>query len=119
MIYVATGPHRSEFPEPISVSKGALMDVGEQYQGPENWENWYFCTVPGHSGGWVPAQIIERLDERQGRALDDYTARELDVNPGDVLIGAHSLNGWMWCRRPDDGQSGWVPVNLLRLAEVG
>ncbi|EBF3114969.1 hypothetical protein FHL56_22115 [Salmonella enterica] len=64
----------------------------------------------GHTGGWVPGQI---LDRDGGLAKEDYTARELEVRKGDELVGLKSLNGWMWCERLSDGQSGWVPLSLL------
>lgn len=117
MRYVALGQHRSEYPDPITFAQGAPLTVGEQYTGPEGWDNWYFCTTSGQSGGWVPGQIIERIDARQGRALRAYTARELDVDEGDELAGSEQLNGWMWCTRLSDGQSGWVPLPLVRKIE--
>lgn len=117
MRYVAIGAHRSEYPEPITFPQGAPLTVGEQYEGPEGWDNWFFCTTAGHPGGWVPGQIIERIDARQGRALRAYTARELDVDEGDALAGAEQLNGWMWCTRHSDGQSGWVPLSVVRAVD--
>lgn len=117
MEYIAICPHRSEYPEPISFSKGALIAIGDKYEGPEGWGNWYFCVAPGQPGGWVPGQVIEWIDECRGKALEKYTARELDVDEGDSLIGSKILNGWIWCSRPSDGQSGWVPMDFLR--EIG
>lgn len=111
MEYTAIGSHRSEYPEPISFSKGTLLVIGDKYQGPEGWDNWYFCTVRGQPGGWVPRQVI---DECRGKALEDYIARELDVDEGDLLIGSKILNGWVWCSRVSDGQSGWVPLAVLQ-----
>ncbi|WP_407221224.1 hypothetical protein [Enterobacter sp. CPE_E1214] len=31
--------------------------------------------------------------------------------------GLRSLNGWMWCERLSDGQTGWVPLALLHKHE--
>ncbi|MDR3437856.1 SH3 domain-containing protein [Telmatospirillum sp.] len=116
MKYIATGQHRTGYPEPISFAKGTLLSVGEKYEGPEGWDNWYFCTTLGQPGGWVPAQIINRTgDAHNGIALEDYTARELEVNEGDLMIGLRSMNGWMWCSRLSDDCSGWVPLELLEI----
>ena len=114
MDYVTVGEHRSEYPEPISFARGALLSIGEKYEGPEAWNDWYFCEVPGRPGGWVPGQIIERTGAGRGRALEDYTAKELDVDRGDRLTGCRTMNGWVWCSRAADGESGWVPVEVLQ-----
>lgn len=74
--------------------------------------------MPGQSGSWVPAQVIEWIGDGNGRALEDYTARELDVNEGDVLNGLREVNEWRWCFKSSDRLSGWVPmVNLREVRE--
>ncbi|WP_080419129.1 SH3 domain-containing protein [Burkholderia ubonensis] len=113
MNYVVTKPHRSEYPNPITLNKGDPLVIGEKYQGPEGWDDWFFCTTPGQAGGWVPLQVIERLDDGTGRALEDYTARELDVDAGEMLIGSRTLNGWVWCERVSRDDAGWVPLRNL------
>lgn len=42
-----------------------------------------------------------------------YTTKEMTVAVGDTVIGYTELNGWIWCVRESDGQSGWVPKNCL------
>lgn len=106
--------HTSEYHQPITFAKGAPLAVGDRYEGPEGWENWLFCETPGQKGGWVPAQIIEIVDAKTARAREDYTARELNVREGDLLIGIRSLNGWVWCKRINSLESGWVPLANLR-----
>ena len=105
--------HLSEYLEPIHFSKGTLLNIGEKYQGSENWDNWYFCTVDNVLEGWVPTQIIEWINKHQGYAIADYTAKELNVDHGDLLLGEEQLNGWIWCSRLSDDQSGWVPLEVL------
>ncbi|PCE34009.1 SH3 domain-containing protein [Burkholderia ubonensis] len=114
MNYVVTKPHRSEYPNPICVKKGDPFVIGEKYQGPEGWDDWFFCTTPGQAGGWVPLQVIDRLPDGTGRALEDYTARELDVDTGEMLIGSRTLNGWVWCERLSRDEAGWVPLRNLQ-----
>lgn len=114
--YHVISPHVSEFPEPITFDKGTLLTIGEQYGGKVGWENWFFCSVPGQEPGWVPGQVIEFLGGSAGRALADYTARELNVEQGEVLFGKRALNGWLWCEKADDTEPGWVPLeNLERI----
>lgn len=112
--YQVIQDHHSEYPEPIHFVKGTLLTLGERYEGPEGWEDWLFCTVPGHKGGWVPLQILDRVDGNSARAREDYTARELDVRMGERLIGSRHLNGWVWCENPGSHASGWVPLANLR-----
>lgn len=108
-IFIVTTAHISEFPNPITFTEGAPLTVGEAYQGDEGWDNWFLCTTPGQQAGWVPGQVIERLDDRHARAREAYTARELDVRVGERLSASRSLNGWFWCAREDGVESGWVP----------
>lgn len=114
--YFVTQDHISEYPEPITFVKGAPLTVGEKYEGSEAWDNWFFCYTPGQKGGWVPVQIIEIIDGNTARAREDYTARELNVRKGDVLLGLRTLNGWVWCEKLSGSESGWVP--LANLQEV-
>jgi hypothetical protein len=114
--YLVIKDHASEYPEPITFEKGAPLSVGEHYEGPEGWDNWLFCETPGQKGGWVPAQIIEIIGDQQARALESYTARELNVRQGDVLVGTRILNGWVWCERTERRESGWVPRAHLQEA---
>ena len=112
--YVAIHPHESEYPEPISLRKGDFVSVGQEYDGPEGWEKWYFCSAPGQKDGWVPGQIIDVKKPGRGIITEDYTARELDTVAGDRLTGSRVLNGWLWATRVSDGAMGWVPMNAIR-----
>lgn len=114
-IHRVIAAHHSEFPDPIAFSKGTPLTVGAKYAGPEGWDNWYFCTLPAHSGGWVPSQVIDRTSDTPsyGVALEDYTAQELNVRVGEVVAVLKRLNGWMWCKNLLTQQSGWVPAASL------
>ena len=112
--YLVTEDHTSEYPEPITFTRGAPLTVGERYEGSEGWKDWFFCSTPGQESGWVPAQVIETIDGNAARAREDYTARELNVRKGERLLGARVLNGWVWCKHPADSESGWVPLSNLQ-----
>lgn len=116
MTYIALKTHRSEFPDPITFTKGTLLIIGEKVDGPESWNNWYFCSTPDKQEGRGPAQVIKWLESGMGKAIEDDTAKELDISPGDVLSASKTLNGWAWCHRASDGQSGWVPLEILQEA---
>jgi hypothetical protein len=105
--------HRSAYPEPITFEAGAVLTTGERYVGEEGWENWVWCSTADGMGGWVPVQLLEFASDHTARALQHYTARELDVDPGDVVRVLRALNGWAWCRRTRDPSAGWVPTRNL------
>lgn len=114
--YIVVSSHESEFPKPITFKKGDSLHVGEEYSGSEGWDNWFLCTTPGQEPGWVPGQVIEHFENSRGRALDDYTARELNVREGEFVIGSRTLNGWLWCEKTVSTESGWVPLDNLKEA---
>ena len=116
MKYQVIKMHRSEFPDPIVIFKGDRLIIGEKYEGPESWNDWYFCETPSQTTGWVPRQVIKWLCDNQGEAQQHYSAKEMDVDEGEVLIGIRSLNGWIWCQHPVSKEEGWVPAeNLVQI----
>lgn len=117
--YLVTQDHKSEYPKPITFTKGTLLTVGERYEGPEGWKDWLLCSTPGQESGWVPAQILEIINGNTARASEDYTARELNVRKGGRLVGSRVLNGWVWCDASAESESGWVPLNKLQIVSPG
>ncbi|KLN99656.1 ligand-binding protein SH3 [Stenotrophomonas muris] len=113
MNYIVTAAHRSEFPHPIILRRGQALVVGERYEGPEGWDDWFLCEAEGQQPGFVPAPVIGRDAQGGAFATQDYCARELDVDPGQTLRGMRTLNGWAWCV-PENGEPGWVPFEKLR-----
>lgn len=107
--------HISEYPNPIHFSAGDLLTVGEKYVGDEGWDNWYLCSFNGLSG-WVPKQVIELISETTGIAKENYSALELNVETQEHVIGYKEINGWVWCKKLDTGEQGWIPV--LNLKEI-
>lgn len=106
--------HTSEFPDPITFSKGDELSVGERYDGPEDWTDWYWCHTVDGAMGWVPLQVLELIGANRAVAREDYTARELSVQAGETVIGTTRVNGWIWCEHADRHVSGWVPVSHLQ-----
>ncbi|HFH4297383.1 TPA: SH3 domain-containing protein [Pseudomonas aeruginosa] len=114
--YIVIRAHVSEFPTPMVLKKGDRVSVGELYDGPEGWPDWYLCSAPGQEAGFVPEQILDRHPDGSGTMLEDFTNRELSVVEGEVLQGEHQLNGWLWALRLSDAATGWVPLDNVRPA---
>lgn len=112
--YVVIRSHVSDFPEPMTLRIGDEVFVGERYDGPEDWHDWYLCTAPGKEAGFVPEQLLDRQVDGSAKMLEDFTNRELNVVEGQILQGKRQLNGWLWAVRVSDGATGWVPLENIR-----
>lgn len=114
MNYRVTEAHKSNYPNPITIKKGTKLRVGDKYNGPENWENWRYCyTLDNGTEGWVSEQLLV-IENEYGIILEDYTAKELNVEKNEIVKGIKELNGWFWCVRFIDDDEGWLPKEKLR-----
>ncbi|MCD5322204.1 MULTISPECIES: SH3 domain-containing protein [Pontibacillus] len=105
-IYIVIKNHISNYPNPIKLTKGQSVIVGEAYMGEENWDNWIYChTEDLKLEGWVPEQIIDTC----GKVLEDYVAKELNVHIGELLFKQKELNGWFWAQKLNSFNEGWIP----------
>jgi GNAT superfamily N-acetyltransferase len=99
--------------EPIELFKGQSFAVGEEFQGHEGWDGWYFCTA-GAKSGWVHGSVID-VQGGRGVAKEDYSAYELSFKKGDKLRGLRNAGGWVWCE-DERFERGWAPkCNLRRI----
>jgi hypothetical protein len=82
-----------------------------------NWPNWVFCTkMDGSSKGWVPKQII-KFEKNYGYTIENYSAKELNIEKGYILNCIKELNGWSWCKCENTNEIGWVPNNNIKILE--
>ena len=96
--YVVVEKHETEYPNPITLTIGERVTIGEEHEATEseNWENWVYCTKADNSNaGWIPKQII---NYESGLILRDYSAKELNVEKGVTIEGIEGLNGWLWSK---------------------
>lgn len=113
MNYKVIKAHKSNYPNPIMIKKGTKVKVGHKYNGPENWDNWRYCHILDNGAeGWVPEQLL-MVENEYGVILEDYTAKELNVENGEIVKGIRELNGWLWCIKLIDGDEGWLPRDIL------
>jgi uncharacterized protein YgiM (DUF1202 family) len=108
----AISEYRAGYPDPISISAGQELAVGEKQS---EWPGWLWCIDRDGKSGWVPEVYVERQDA-VAVALCDYDAVELSVHAGEELILGTEESGWFWCTNRT-GQSGWVPVEHLDLPD--
>ncbi|KHF40645.1 Variant SH3 domain-containing protein [Halalkalibacter okhensis] len=114
LVYEVIKRHKSNYPNPITLSKGQPIIVGKTYKDNEEWKNWIYCfTLDFCSEGWVPEQLINKQG-KQAVMLEDYVAKELNVEVGEKLLKLKEINGWAWVRKIVTLEEGWVPLeNIL------
>lgn len=117
--YIVIQDYENSNTEPIELNASDMVIIGEKFEDDEQWPNWIYCvSLKTGKGGWTPVQIL-RMDGGTGVAMLDYTAKEMTVAVGDIVSGDNEMNGWLWCFRKSDGQSGWVPQNCLKQYKSG
>lgn len=105
--------HRTEYEHPIKLEKGESVTLGERAP-EENWKDWIWAENDRGHGGWVPVQLIDYSEDgRRGTVLEDYSARELNVDAGEEIVRIRTLNGWTWVRRTSDREEGWIPNETI------
>ena len=71
---------------------------------------WIWATGTAGRSGWVPEHFLS-IEGDRGRALRDYSALELDVAEGTLVIVLEEVLGWALVET--DRRSGWVPLSHL------
>ena len=115
MKYIVIEKHETEFPNPIFLKNEEKVIIGEESK--DTWANWVFCTKSDKSNsGWVPKQII-RYEGSFGYILEEYYAKELNIEKGCIINGFKELNGWIWCECESTNEIGWVPLKNIEKME--
>jgi SH3-like domain-containing protein len=103
--------HRGGDPRPITLKAGEWLEVGPEYSGDPDWPGWIQGISADGRKGWIPKSFLE-IQGNRARAVRDYTARELEVAPGDGVWVRETYGGWAYCRTAD-GAWGWTPLRNL------
>jgi len=115
LYYYVNKKHRTNYPNPITLEKGDMITILDEYSGEKEWKNWLFCEKAGkRRRGWVPKQVLS-IENGKGVLKEDYCARELNVDCGEILEKIKVLNGWAWCKRFREYEFGWIPVENIKL----
>lgn len=99
-----------QYPDPIAVEVGETVRFIDRADDGE-FPGWKWAEASDGRGGWVPREWF-RESPSQARAARAYSARELEVQPGDRIIAAEHFGGWVIAIR-DDGAVGWIPQAVL------
>ncbi len=84
---IAARAHRSNYPDPISLAAGDIVDVDGDVK--SEYPGWVWVRTADGNAGWAPASMLVLTGDGRGRAVADYTAKELDTEEGDALTIRH------------------------------
>jgi hypothetical protein len=107
------------YPAPINLRAGdrIKIDLAKKEENPE-WQGWVWC-LSKDGAGWVPLQLLKTdknlRDNTTAIVLQDYSARELALTPGEILTSEKVLNGWLWASKDTSDSTGWVPLECVEL----
>ena len=102
--------HISSYPNPISFVSGDTLTIGHR---DDEYSGWIRVTTPCGNEGWAPEQYIDE-NTSPPIAIEDYSAKELNTQPGEHLDGITLLNEWIWAKNPH-GEYGWVPLKTTEV----
>lgn len=112
MKYIVTKKYKDAPKNPIQISKGEALTIIKESDPNGDWANWIYCKG-SNKEGWVPKQILS-INGKAGVSNEDYSAKELNLITGEILISDRELNGWIWgCKENNSDELGWAPINYL------
>lgn len=111
--YLANSDYEDQDSQPLKLSAGDLVVTGGKDQ---TWPGWIWATDQAGNDGYLPEEMLERLEDGKSRVLEDFDPTVLTVRRGDPLTSLRRIHGWHWCRNAM-GEEGWVAGYLLRPAQ--
>jgi uncharacterized protein YgiM (DUF1202 family) len=98
--------HRVQNPDPIRVAAGETVSVGRE---DDEFPGWKWCRASDGREGWVPVELLAS-EAAESTVLQDYSALELAVRPGEEVVVEEIRRGWLLVRN-SQGERGWVPAS--------
>lgn len=104
--------YSTPYEAPIILNIGDIVNLDEK-KTEEKWYGWIWAENTTHKG-WIPIQIVDIFaNNKKGRVLESYSAKELNVDVGDFIETVKSLNGWTWCKNIQTKEEGWIPNEII------
>jgi len=88
--------------------KLTTIDSGDAVEALEKAEGYTHIRLADGREGWVPAELLSN-EGAETTVLQDYSARELAVRPGEEVIVEESRHEWLLVRNAL-GECGWIPA---------
>jgi SH3-like domain-containing protein len=100
--------YKVQYPNPIQVRAGESVQVERE---DDDYPGWFWCRAADGREGWMPCELLSRQGA-VARALQDYSAKELAVQPGDEVEVEEVRHAWVLVRNAKD-ERGWIPKSHL------
>jgi hypothetical protein len=108
--FTANSDYEDHDSDPLFLQPGDVVRAGAADQ---TWPGWVWASDAAGRDGYVPQEILERLEDGSCRALAAFDPTVLTVRRGERLESLRQIHGWHWCRN-GRGEEGWVAGYLLR-----
>jgi uncharacterized protein YgiM (DUF1202 family) len=100
--------YQIQYANPITVRAGESLTVG---RADDDSPGWRWCRAADGRQGWVPVELLSS-EEPDTTILKDYSARELQVVPGEEVTVEDVRHGWLLVRNVK-GDCGWIPADCV------
>jgi SH3-like domain-containing protein len=101
-----TTEYRVEYESPIEVAAGERVRVGRE---DSEFPGWKWCEALDGHAGWVPVEFLSE-EGAEATVRQDYSARELAVQPGEEVMVEDARHEWLLVRNAR-GERGWIPAS--------
>jgi hypothetical protein len=98
--------YRPQYPDPLRAVAGEQVSAGRE---DETFPGWIWCKAKDGREGWVPVELLSD-DRPEATLLEDYSAQELAVQPGEFVMLEDARHDWLRVRNAGGGQ-GWIPAS--------
>jgi SH3-like domain-containing protein len=103
--------YEAQYRDPIQVKAGESVEV-EVDREDAAYPGWLWCRARDGRQGWMPVELLSR-QRPFAIVLEDYSAKELTVQPGDELEIEKVRHGWALVRNAQ-GELGWIPQSHIQ-----
>jgi uncharacterized protein YgiM (DUF1202 family) len=93
-----------EYRNPIQVKAGERVEVGRE---DNDYPAWVWCRAADGREGWMPLELLS-MQASGATVLQDYSAKEVAVHPGDEVEVEEVRHGWALVRNTQR-ETGWIP----------
>ena len=101
--------YEAQYLDPIEVKAGETVAIERE---DDEYPGWLRGRAGDGSQGWMPVELLSR-QRAIAMVLEDYSAKEMTVQPGDELEIERVCHGWALVRNAQ-GELGWIPQSHLQ-----
>jgi|WetSurMetagenome_2_1015567.scaffolds.fasta_scaffold360067_2 hypothetical protein len=115
--YIVKQKWTTIYNNPIVLNAGQEIKIDNtKKEENHDWFGWVWC-ISDDNEGWIPIQILNIIEQgdKHSKALveENYSAKEINADIGDIVFGDKVLNGWLWCKKKGTEDYGWLPLQNL------